>query len=535
MRILWYSNAPWAPTGYGQQTALQVPKLQSLGHDVAVMTFHGLQGAPMTWNGTQVYPGSGEDPWAQDLMLGHYKHFQSDLLITLMDPWVLNAEHLNSGIQQGMRVAHWYPVDTEPLSLLDHRILTACGTRPIAMSRHGEKMLAEFGPLYVPHSIDTELFRPVSEEAKVDARQKGGFEGAFIIGVNAANQDPVRKGIAEQLLAFRLFADNHPDVRMLIHTRKQTRTGANLDRMVELLKLGNLVQFGEQYLTASGLTTSGEIARWYGICDIFSNCAYGEGFGLPIIEAQAAGTPVVVTDASAMTELCGSGWLVGGEYYWNGGHSSWWTKPSVQAILAAYEQAYEERGTPEADERRRKAREFALQYNVDLVLKKYWEPVLDELEGVAGTEKHAGLRWVPGTEHQDEVAEAVLKLVPEGGVLVDAVEDDGDVAIRAATKAGRVIATRLEPAKLRENTTINGMQRQVQILDKLDLTAEPFIDVLHLNAGALEFFTPVIRQHNPQLVLAAAKGKQHLRGDLEALGYKMTLIPGTSCAMAVHA
>lgn len=36
----------------------------------------------------------------------------------------------------------------------------------------------------------------------------------------------------------------------------------------------------------------------------------GEGFGIPIIEAQAAGCPVIVTDCTAMTELCLSGWLI---------------------------------------------------------------------------------------------------------------------------------------------------------------------------------------------------------------------------------
>ena len=36
MKILWHSNAPFVPTGYGQQTATFAPLLNASGHDVAV-------------------------------------------------------------------------------------------------------------------------------------------------------------------------------------------------------------------------------------------------------------------------------------------------------------------------------------------------------------------------------------------------------------------------------------------------------------------------------------------------------------------
>jgi glycosyltransferase involved in cell wall biosynthesis len=534
---LWYSNAPWVGTGYGQQTAIQVPRLQSLGHDVAVASFHGLQGVPLQWGGMTVYPGSSEDSWAQDVMLGHYQQHKSDLLISLMDAWVLDPAKLNDQIVRGMRVAHWMPVDCEPLGSLDERILEMCGGRPIAMSRHGVRMLAKFDPLYVPHSIDTNVFVPVSDEVRLQARSRGGFADKFVIGINAANQDPVRKGFGEQLAAFRLLADRHPDVAMLIHTRKVTRTGGNLERIVEVLQLQDKVHFGDQYLTVAGLTTQAEIARWYAVCDVVSNCSYGEGFGLPVLEAQSAGTPVVVTDCSSMTELCGAGWLVEGEFYWNAGHSAWWTRPSVQGILAAYEQAYQERGTPEAVARRVAAREFALQYDADLVLKEYWEPVLDELEGVGGTDKHGGLRWTPGAHHDDKVADVVLGLLPEGGVYVDVCQDDGEIALRTAAKAGRIIAPREHPDVITDNIELNNLGQAVTVQDELDVSLEPFIDVLRLDYGSLGdvHVLDAIRDHKPALVIAYGKGKHGLREKLLAMGYHSTLIKGTSSVKATRA
>ena len=49
MKILWHSNSPWARTGYGTQTALWVPRLAELGHEIAISAFHGLQGSPIPW------------------------------------------------------------------------------------------------------------------------------------------------------------------------------------------------------------------------------------------------------------------------------------------------------------------------------------------------------------------------------------------------------------------------------------------------------------------------------------------------------
>jgi len=390
VKLLWYSNAPWCGSGYGTQTATVVPKLIELGHEVAIASFFGLSGTPLKWGDPSitVYPGSPEDPWAQDLMLGHYQYTQSELAITLMDAWVLDPVKLSDMRQQGMNLAHWMPVDCQPLGRLDYRVLTQAGSRVIAMSKHGMKALEEFAPVYVPHGIDTTLYSANPDRDEV--RENAGFTDCFVIGMNSANQDPVRKGFGEQLQAFKLFHDEHPEARLLIHTRKGTRQGADLDVLKGDLGLPEeAVQFGDQYLTAAGLTSSGEIARWYGILDLLSNCSYGEGFGLPIIEAQACGTPVVVTDHSAMSEICGAGWKVGGQKYWNAGHGAWWKCPSVTEIYQAYEKAYalkngkltwnsddEQIDWPELKQR---AREFALGYDINRVVKEFWIPALEEL------------------------------------------------------------------------------------------------------------------------------------------------------------
>ena len=109
--------------------------------------------------------------------------------------------------------------------------------------------------------------------------------------------------------------------------------------------------------------------------------SYGEGFGIPTIEAQACGTPVIVSEFAASTELMGDGWLVEGQPLWDAPQSSWFNTPRVPGIVDALEQAYQRgQGTSE------KAVEFASGYNADSVFNKYWKPALRVL-GAKGTER----------------------------------------------------------------------------------------------------------------------------------------------------
>ena len=119
-----FSNAPHAPSGYGTQAAQLGKTLRRHGHEVAFAAFWELHGAPIMWEGFPVYPGSGEDLYARDVLPGHYRHFGADLLITLLDIWVLDPAQM-----AGMNILHWMPVDCTPLSGLDRKVLAGPAPR----------------------------------------------------------------------------------------------------------------------------------------------------------------------------------------------------------------------------------------------------------------------------------------------------------------------------------------------------------------------------------------------------------------------
>lgn len=372
MKILIHSNAPWVPSGYGQQTALLAPRLAELGHEPAVSAFHGLQGSVTTWNGIRVYPRHA-DLFGSDVVAGHVRHFGADLVITLTDVWVLDPRVFGS-----FNTACWMPIDCRPLSAEDRMWLTASKAVPVATSRHGQRMLTDAGftALHVPHSVDTGVYAPTDQAA---VRSELGLpETAFIIGINAANKGkaPSRKAFPQQFEAFTRLRRKHDDAVLLLHTdMSAVADGLDLAALAESFGLpqGSVI-WSDQYSYRAGLLDDRYLAAWYNACDVVSMATYGEGFGLPTVEAQACGVPVVAADNSASSELVGSGWKIRGHPHWNAFHRAWWEAPDVDDLTRAYRKAYDGGAVKR---RGGQARDFAVRYDVDHVTVEYWKPTLD--------------------------------------------------------------------------------------------------------------------------------------------------------------
>ncbi len=101
-----------------------------------------------------------------------------------------------------------------------------------------------------------------------------------------------------------------------------TKANKNLNRHVaalnglnaELVILGRMTEQQHKMLQDSGLEWSNpadldeaELAGLYAGCDLLLFASTVEGFGLPILEAQSAGIPVVTSNCSSMPEVAGEG------------------------------------------------------------------------------------------------------------------------------------------------------------------------------------------------------------------------------------
>jgi glycosyltransferase involved in cell wall biosynthesis len=285
---------------------------------------------------------------------------------------------------QGRRIACWTPVDCDPLGTPDRMTLERAGAVPIAMSQFGLDELRAAGfekSMYAPHAVDTEVFAPPEDRAA--HRRELGVDDRFLIGICGANNDGMRKGYPEQFEAFATFRKQHPEALLMLHTIVDTPRGLNLLELAHDFDISDAITFPDAYAQLCGMIPDDVMAGWYGALDLLSCCSLGEGFGVPIIEAQACGTPVVVTGASAMPELMGDG---SGAVYsspvWNPTHRAWWGRPMISEITDEYEDAFKLWKTPAADKRRADARDFALTYDSRVVFDRYWLPILKTLEAM---------------------------------------------------------------------------------------------------------------------------------------------------------
>lgn len=380
MRILIHSNGPMVPTGYGKQCKLLIGQLKKDGHEVAVSAFYGVSGGPIDWEGTTIFPG-GMMEYGKDVLYGHYCTWEADMLLCLMDFWKM-ADVVP--MLKAMKTAALIASDCSPLSMIERQVLAESGAHPLAMSRFGQQNLEGAGfpnTPYFPHAVDTAVFCPAGDRHAI-RRALGIPDDRFVVGICAANHDAYRKGFAEQFEGFAKFRQAHPEALLLVHSMPYSTKGLNLIQLAEDQGLSGHVVFADQYAQMAGIMTDENLADWYNCLDVLLACSYGEGFGVPMIEAQACGVPVISTYASAMIENNRAGFHVLGSRFWNPVHRGWWVRPDVDNIASCLGAVHGLWLDGQDKILRTQARQFTKAFSLDRVARKWWWPEMKRLEAI---------------------------------------------------------------------------------------------------------------------------------------------------------
>jgi glycosyltransferase involved in cell wall biosynthesis len=383
MRFSWLSNAPWTTTGYGNQTRYFTKRILNAGHPIAVIANYGHQGAPLEVGGVKVY-GNAFHPFCADVADAHNQNFGADVMISLMDIWVMAGQKINS------RWAMWIPVDHNPIPPPVAEVAKTAYHR-IAMSKFAVDKITEAGMDcdYVPCGVETDVYKPTPLE-NIERKAMHLDTDKFIVGMVAANKgDPPRKAFWANIDAFCELHQKHPDTLLYLHTATGSpRFGEQVDILGYCLYKGLVplkdFVFPDQYNYLLGYTDV-MMAKLYSAMDVHLLVSMGEGFGIPIIEAQACGTPVIVGDWTSMGELCFSGWKVDVKNtipYW-GALQAYMYHPNSHAIAERLFQAYERKGNQDY---RKAARKGALAYDCDKIFEKYWKTVIKHLEEKVASE-----------------------------------------------------------------------------------------------------------------------------------------------------
>jgi glycosyltransferase involved in cell wall biosynthesis len=393
MRLMFLSDKLLGGTSaYSKVGNETCKRLAKLGHKVAhiPMGYANRMGIITAEEGVQIYP-SGANPFSEDVAIEDYLNFKADMLITIKEPWVFN--HI-----------FYQPINFVPMAIIDHspvstEITSKLNTafKVIAVSRFGQMELkrAEIDSYYIPHGVNTSIYKPYPEK-KEEYRKLWYLDpDAYTIGIVAMNRS--RKLISRMLRGYKRFREMNPNVnsQMLLWTdiipmdmpedpqMGVADVGVNL--LPEILQLGlnEHVIWPHRDLIRHGLPEwSGEGGKWdmvklYNCMDVLLHCTGGEGFALPLIEAQACGVVPITTDYAAAPEQVGAGLVVPYSDY------VILNTPGTRYALADIDkmaEALTKIHNVDREKLARKARAFALRYDWNNIVEQYWKPFLSKCE-----------------------------------------------------------------------------------------------------------------------------------------------------------
>ncbi len=372
LRILWSSNSVTVSSGYGTQSRNILYRMLDAGYPTAEVAFSDIEGGIFELDGLRIYPRL-IDPLGEDACVAHAADWDADVTFTYQDIWILDREKLG----KYRRWVPYVPIDSDPLMpAVAERLPLAFDI--VTHSRFGHDLLARhgFASTYIPLGVETDVFVPSDRRA---ARREFGIPaGAFVFGMVAVNIDnPSRKGFQEALEAFRTFHAAHPRSVLFLHTNAvDPQRGFPIPQYATALGLEDVV-YGLPEYTRTLKLGAADMARLYSSFDCLLCPSSREGFGLPIIEAQACGVPVIVNNTTSMPELVGSGAVCETGWTWWTGRGTFERQADVRSLVEKMEEIFR------ADRRElaSRARRFAVaHYDMDRVFREGWLPYLERLE-----------------------------------------------------------------------------------------------------------------------------------------------------------
>jgi glycosyltransferase involved in cell wall biosynthesis len=146
----------------------------------------------------------------------------------------------------------------------------------------------------IHHGVDHERFKEYPQQQCRVFAKKAGLPEKFILFVGTLEP---RKNLEGLLKAYEVLPDPlKREYRLVIAGGKGWKDEG----------LRNALHGMEKDVHLTGYTPDHELPLLYNLASVFVYPSLYEGFGIPPIEAMACGCPVVVSNVTAMPEVCGN-------------------------------------------------------------------------------------------------------------------------------------------------------------------------------------------------------------------------------------
>ena len=178
---------------------------------------------------------------------------------------------------------------------LSHGLVSRKADLITTVSQHSADRLAHFFPKMrsrlrvVPCAVSPCFFSPVSAEGKATLQELGLLERPFVLLPGGLNH---RKNAALVLRAWPLIHQMHPEVRLVVAGH------------CEPVYLAPARALGSSVML-TGFVSDDALCALHDAAQVVWFPSLYEGFGMPVLEAMARGTPVVTSNTTSIPEVAG--------------------------------------------------------------------------------------------------------------------------------------------------------------------------------------------------------------------------------------
>ena len=143
-------------------------------------------------------------------------------------------------------------------------------------------------------------FRPISEAERRTVLSSYGISGRYLLFVGRIEQ---RKNILRVLHAFNIFRHEIDPRFKLVLAGEKTWARLSLEKTIRGLNLTS-------HIIHTGHIKNEDLPSLYSGAELLVFPSLWEGFGIPVIEAMACGTPVLTSNLSSLPEISGGASLL---------------------------------------------------------------------------------------------------------------------------------------------------------------------------------------------------------------------------------
>ena len=322
-KLLLVSYAPGGATGFGNQAAILYEAATAAGWQVAVAQ---LCMAPTEFPPRVIHADGMIATWIcptpmPNETVGYIlAEYRPDAVLMLCELWQVQALLTFPGILE--RTHAWLAPDHERIfpgaaAQLDRMASVTFASR-FALAGWGPSLHRPAGALpaaYIPHGVDCDFFRPVEPERRQAWRSALGIDDprhfvAAHVGKNCwRKQQPALIDGWARFVAGRIVGGEDPRCTLFLHADPVPKqqpdamgfmVGTDMPAFIAdnyPPEVARTIRFSEPNVRREGLLAL------YNAADVHVLASCGEGFGIPLVEAQACGTPNIAANNTSTPEI----------------------------------------------------------------------------------------------------------------------------------------------------------------------------------------------------------------------------------------